>query len=178
MAIRTVEPNEVHQELQQGKSVDLVDVRTPLEFAEVHAAGARLVPIDRLDPQAVKDRHNGDPVYLICRSGTRSKQAAERLEAVGVNAAVVAGGTEAWERAGLPVERQRVVSLERQVRLGAGLIVLLGVVLGVLVSPWFLLISGFVGAGLIFAGATDWCGMGMLLAKMPWNRRYGCERES
>jgi rhodanese-related sulfurtransferase len=178
MSIQTIEPQEVEQQRRQGKPVELVDVRTPVEFAEVHAAGARLLPIDRLDAGAMKKGRNGEPVYLICKSGKRSTEAAERLEAAGLNVAVVSGGTEAWVQAGLPVERQRVISLERQVRLGAGLLVLLGVVLGALVSPWFLLLSGFVGAGLIFAGATDWCGMAMVLAKMPWNRKYDCDREA
>jgi hypothetical protein len=79
----------------------------------------------------------------------------------------------AWERAGLPMVRgaRGSISLERQVRIGAGTLVLAGVVMGWLIHPAFFGFSAFVGAGLVFAGVTDWCGMGMLLAKMPWNQR-------
>jgi hypothetical protein len=63
------------------------------------------------------------------------------------------------------------MSLERQVRIAAGSLVLLGVALGAFVSQWLYGLSAFVGAGLVFAGLTDTCGMGMLLARMPWNRR-------
>jgi hypothetical protein len=89
------------------------------------------------------------------------------------NAVVVEGGTIAWSDAGLPVERAavKVMSLERQVRIGAGSLVLTGVLLAIFVHPYFLALSGFVGGGLVFAGITDWCGMGLLLAKAPWNNR-------
>ncbi|HJZ53542.1 MAG TPA: YgaP-like transmembrane domain, partial [Gemmataceae bacterium] len=83
----------------------------------------------------------------------------------------VEDGTPAWERAGGPVVRgKKAVSLERQVRIAAGLLVLLGVVLALTIDPWFVLVSGFIGAGLVFAGVTDTCGMGLLLARMPWNQ--------
>jgi len=105
-------------------------------------------------------------------SGKRSQQAREKLAAAGCeDLSVLEGGGSAWEAAGFPVERGRaVMSLERQVRVAAGLLVLLGVILGTTVHPGFLGISAFVGAGLTFAGLTDWCGMGMLLAKAPWNQ--------
>jgi DUF2892 family protein len=83
----------------------------------------------------------------------------------------VEGGTPACERAGLAVKRgRRVMSLERQVRIAAGALAAAGTLLSALVSPWFLVVPGFVGCGLVFAGVTDWSGMGMLLARMPWNR--------
>ena len=86
---------------------------------------------------------------------------------------VVTGGTLAWQEAGLPVERGtvKVISLERQVRIAAGSLVVIGVVLAKLVNPWFIGLSAFVGAGLVFAGITDFCGMGLLLARLPWNSR-------
>src|SRR5208282_4038589 len=89
---------------------------------------------------------------------------------------VVAGGTLAWEDAGLPVvcSASTVISLERQVRIAAGLLVLAGVLLARFVHPWFIGLSAFVGAGLVFAGITDYCGMGLLLAKLPWNQKSGC----
>jgi rhodanese-related sulfurtransferase len=159
-----------------GLPVDLIDVRTPLEYAEEHAEGARLVPLDELDPRVVMAEREGsadDPLFMICKSGNRSVKAVEKFRQAGFNnVASVEGGTDAWEQAGLPVVRnKKVVSLERQVRIGAGLLVLLGVVLGLHVHPAFFGLAAFVGAGLMFAGITDWCGMGLLLAKMPWNRR-------
>ena len=152
--------------------VDLVDVRTPGEFAALHADAARLAPLDRLDPAAVAaGRRNGATIYLICKAGKRAATAAEKFHAAGIdNVAVVEGGTDAWLAAGLPVVRGKgVISLERQVRIAAGLLVLTGAVLAITVHPWFIGLSAFVGAGLAFAGITDTCGMAMLLSRMPWN---------
>lgn len=167
MTVPTVTPRRLAELRAAGDAADLIDVRTPVEFREVHAEGARNVPLDRLDPAAVRG-----PVYVICKSGGRGRQACERLLAAGVaGVANVEGGTLAWADAGLPVVRGRkAVSLERQVRIAAGALVLLGVVLGWLVEPAFLGLAAFVGAGLVFAGVTDTCGMGLLLARMPWNR--------
>ena len=132
-------------------------------------------PLDRLDPAAVMQARNGikdEPLYLICRSGSRGRQACEKFLAAGfTNVINVEGGTLACVEAGLPVVRgKKAISLERQVRIAAGSLVLLGVLLGWLVHPAFLGLSAFVGAGLVFAGITDTCGMGMMLARMPWNQ--------
>jgi rhodanese-related sulfurtransferase len=173
MTATTISPAEL-AELTKNGEVDLIDVRTPAEFEEVHVAFARNVPLDRLDPRTVCDgRDPGRPLYFICRTGSRGQKACEKFEAAGfANVVNVEGGTQACDGAGLPVVRGRkTISLERQVRIAAGLLVLLGVVLGVLVHPAFLGLAGFVGAGLVFAGLTDTCGMGMMLARMPWNRR-------
>jgi rhodanese-related sulfurtransferase len=149
-------------------------VRTPMEYQELHVVHARNVPLDRLDPGAVMQARNGsqEPLYVICRSGSRGRQACEKLIAAGhTNVVNVEGGTLACAEAGLPVVRgKKMISLERQVRIAAGSLVLLGVLLGWLVHPAFLGLSAFVGAGLVFAGVTDTCGMGMLLARMPWNQ--------
>jgi rhodanese-related sulfurtransferase len=146
----------------------LIDVRTPMEYRGVHADGVELMPLDRFDAEALpKD----EPVYLICKSGSRSRQAAQKLAAAGGRPVVVEGGTDAWVAAGLPhTVGQAGMSLERQVRIAAGSLVLIGVVLGFVLHPAFFGLSGFVGAGLVFAGVTDTCGMGLMLAKMPWNR--------
>jgi rhodanese-related sulfurtransferase len=167
-----------------GRDFELVDVRTPAEFEEVHAEGARLMPLDKLDATTLKQQlggGNGDgrAVYLICRSGDRSKRAADQLTGQGLeNVYVVEGGTQAWEAAGLAVKRGRkTISLERQVRIGAGSLVITGVLLGWLVHPLLYLLSAFVGAGLVFAGVTDTCGMAMMLAKMPWNQRSSCDTD-
>jgi rhodanese-related sulfurtransferase len=153
----------------------LIDVRTPVEYREVHAEPARSVPLDRLDPRAVMEARNGskdEPLYTICRSGSRGAQACEAFHAAGyTNVVNVEGGTLAWDKAGLPVVRGRkAVSLERQVRIAAGSLVVLGTALGAFVHPAFLGLAVFVGAGLVFAGVTDTCGMGMMLARMPWNK--------
>ena len=169
MSVPAVTPRRLAELRAAGEAAELIDVRTPAEFREVHAAGARNVPLDRLDPAAFR---GAGPVYVICQSGGRGRQACEKLLAAGVaDVANVEGGTRAWADAGLPVVRgKKAVSLERQVRIAAGSLVLAGTALGWLVDPAFLGLSAFVGAGLVFAGVTDTCGMGLLLARMPWNK--------
>jgi len=164
-----LDPQSVREAHAAGK-VRLIDVRTPAEFGEVHIAGSTLMPLDRLDPAEITG-----PAVLVCRSGKRAEQARQKLAAAGCeHLAVLEGGVTAWEQAGLPVQRGKaVLSLERQVRIAAGLLVLTGVGLGTWVHPGFYGLAAFVGAGLTFAGITDWCGMAMLLAKMPWNQRSG-----
>jgi rhodanese-related sulfurtransferase len=176
MTVQTISPHELQQRRQQGRVGDLIDVRTPVEYSEIHVEGARLMPLDTLDASALAQERNGEPLYVICRSGGRAAKAYEKLQAAGVKELYsVEGGTLAWERAGLPVVRgAKVVSLERQVRIAAGLLVLIAVALGWLVHPAFLGLAAFVGAGLVFAGVTDTCGMGLLLARMPWNRVKDC----
>jgi rhodanese-related sulfurtransferase len=175
MPLKTISPSELKVLLDDGGTIDLVDVRTPLEYSEVHAQPARLISLDQLDPRAILQARNGkdDPIYFICRSGSRGAKACEKFIAAGFDHVFnVEGGTLAWEQAGLPVVRgQKVISLERQVRIVAGALVLTGVILGWFVHPIFFGLSAFVGAGLIFAGVTDFCGMGLLLARMPWNRQ-------
>lgn len=175
MAVATITPKQLFEISQGGQSVELLDVRTPAEYREVHATLARCMPLDRLDPKAVMDARNGardQPLYVICRSGKRGQTACEQFQAAGFSQVVnVEGGTMAWEQAGLPVARgKKTIALERQVRIAAGALVVAGTLLGAFVSPYFLILSGFVGAGLVFAGVTDTCGMAMLLAKMPWNQ--------
>lgn len=168
----TITPQELNQKIANGSRVDLIDVRTPVEFREVHVTIARNVPLDQLDPQAIAASHGQEePLYVICRSGSRGKQACEKLAATGLKVFNVDGGTKAWDEAGLPVIRgKKTISLERQVRIAAGFLALLGAVLAMTVNQYWAGLSAFVGAGLMFAGITDTCGMGMLLAKMPWNQ--------
>jgi rhodanese-related sulfurtransferase len=171
---QTITPQELAQlRKDSGQRIELIDVRTPVEFREVHVDFARNVPLDQLDPAAIRAEHSGsaEPLYVICRSGSRGRQACEQLAAAGLNVVNVEGGTSAWDAAGLPVVRgQKAISLERQVRIAAGFLVLLGAVLALTVHPYFIGLSAFVGAGLLFAGITDTCGMGMILARMPWNQ--------
>jgi rhodanese-related sulfurtransferase len=168
----TITPAELARLRSSGKPVQLIDVRTPAEFAEVHVDFARNVPLDQIQPEALMSGGNGEALYVICRSGNRGKQACQKLEAAGLNVVNVEGGSLAWEAAGLPVVRgtRKVISLERQVRIAAGFLVLVGAVLGMVVHPYFAGLSAFIGAGLMFSGITDTCGMAMVLARMPWNQ--------
>ena len=173
--VDTITPAVLAETLRRGESFDLLDVRTPAEYGEAHVDGARNVPLDRLDPKAIAAERAGRPgtLYVVCKSGGRSRQACEKLLAAGLTAvASVEGGTAACETAGLRLIRGRkAMSLERQVRICAGAIVVLGVALAWFTqTPAWTLLSGFIGAGLVFAGITDTCGMGMMLAKMPWNQ--------
>jgi rhodanese-related sulfurtransferase len=170
---RDITAAEVSARLRDGESVQIVDVRFAGEYAGGRIAGARPMPLAEL----AKRHHEFDretPIVLVCVTGQRSTRARDQLERLGfTNVASMTGGMRAWTVAGLPVERDARApwALERQVRIAAGGLVLLGVGLGWFVHPLFLGLSAFVGAGLVFAGVTDWCGMGLLLARAPWNRR-------
>jgi len=173
MAIATISPRELNDRIQAGGKVDLIDVRTPAEYREVHVHVAKNYPLESFDAGAVLAQHPGtNPLYVICRSGSRGKQACEKLLAAGCTHAVnVEGGTVACEQAGVEVVHgKKTLSLERQVRICAGFMAFTGGVLGMLVHPYFSGIAAFVGAGLMFAGITDTCGMAMILARMPWNQ--------
>jgi rhodanese-related sulfurtransferase len=175
MNTNTISPQQLQELQQTGTAVELIDVRSPVEYREVHVEFARNVPLDQLDPAAVIQARNGagdQPLYVVCRSGARGEKACEQFLSAGfANVINVDGGTMACEHAGLPLVRgKKTISLERQVRIAAGSLVFLGAILGWLIHPAFLGLSAFVGAGLVFAGITDTCGMGMILAKMPWNR--------
>ena len=171
--MKTISPSELEKLLTIQPSSPVIDVRTPMEFAEVHVPQAQNIPLDELKPGSLplpKDQ----PLYLLCRTGQRATKAAEKFASQGFSQAIVIeGGTLAWIEANLPVTRSavKVISLERQVRIAAGALVLLGVLLGWFVHRAFFGLPAFVGAGLMFAGITDFCGMGLLLAKMPWNKR-------
>ena len=161
--------------VSSGKRIELIDVRTPVEYREIHVEIARNEPLDRIDPKAIQAARSGsasEPLYVICRSGARGKQACEKLIAAGAtNVINIEGGTTACVEAGVPVVRgKKAISLERQVRIAAGSMVFVGAVLGFFVHPYWVGLSAFVGAGLVFAGITDTCGMGMVLAKLPWNQ--------
>ena len=173
MPVKSVSPHELHQRRQSGDSLHIVDVRTPREYAQVRVEGARLLPLGQMDPVVHLAQARLQPVFVLCHSGARAERTCAELEKAGFEQVFhVQGGILAWEQAGLPVTRSVVqsISLERQVRMVIGSLVLLGVLLGWLVNPAGYALSAMMGAGLIFAGLTDWCGMAMLVAKMPWNR--------
>ena len=161
-------------EIAGSPGIRLVDVRTPAEFATLRISGFMNVPFERLNPEALKSTLGTDsPIYCLCQTGTRSQFVAARLRAAGFRRVVhVDGGTNAWLAEALPVVHgeRSVISLERQVRIAAGALVLLGTLAGVFIHPAGYWLAGFIGAGLAYAGVTNFCGMSMLLARMPWNQ--------
>jgi len=169
MTITTLSPTAARAAIQAGAL--LVDIRGADEFARERIPGAINLPLEQIDALPAADR----PVIFHCRSGMRTAANAARLAiaAKGAPAHIVDGGIDAWRKAGLAtlVDRARPIEVMRQVQLVAGGLVLTGVLLGAFVNPAFLGLAGFVGAGLMFAGATGWCGMATLLRAMPWNRR-------
>jgi glyoxylase-like metal-dependent hydrolase (beta-lactamase superfamily II) len=166
----TIAPRELQTLLDREPAPLLLDVRSGLEFEGEHIDGARLIPLDQLDART-DDIPEGADVVVVCRTGVRATVAAETLVRAGRRARVLEGGMNAWRRARLPVrEGRKRLPVDRQVQLIAGGMVLAGVTLGVTVSPWFLAVAAFFGAGLTFAGATGTCGLALLLMKMPWNR--------
>jgi rhodanese-related sulfurtransferase len=174
--MNTITPQRLNELMQGNSKIDLIDVRTPIEYASSHASGARLIPLHRLDVPSVlttRAASKNDPVYLICKSGARAKRAREKFEHANFpHAVIVEGGTEAWASAGLPLQCcSRRMSMERQTRIGAGTLVLTGAALGAFVHPAFFGLCALVGTGLVFAGVTDICLMSMLFARMPWNER-------
>jgi rhodanese-related sulfurtransferase len=175
-----IQAREVHDQIQSGGRIVLIDVRTPVEHEEMHIAGSHLMSLDQLDPAAVKQVGTGAAsCVLICRSGKRAEQAAEKLQAAGCgNLRILDGGVLGWEAAGLPLEHssRNRLPLMRQVQLIIGLLAVTGSVLALTVHKNFALLPAFLGAGLTMAGATGWCGLAILLSKMPWNK-VGCGGE-
>lgn len=169
-SIRRTSPAEVSP---IASEVLLLDVRTPAEFRQAHVAGSVLHPLSDLDPAVVAEwARDKAGCVVVCRSGGRASQAAGKLAAAGITQLqILEGGVSAWEKAGLPLERgETAISLERQVRIVAGALALTGALLAYFVHPGWGALPAFVGAGLMFAGITDWCGMGQILGRMPWNR--------
>ena len=154
----------------------VIDVREPSEFNSIHISGSHLMPLSKLE--TFYDQLDGSiPIYLVCKTGSRARQAANKLcdylRKDGVpNINVLQGGLVAWEQAGFPLERQAssIWSMDRQVRLTAGLLILTGISLAYTISPFWIYLSAFVSLGMVLSAVTDSCGMALMLAKMPWNR--------
>ncbi|APE07885.1 MULTISPECIES: rhodanese-like domain-containing protein [Rhodococcus] len=176
----TVDPNSLHESIDSGKNVRIIDVRTPGEFESVHIPGAYNVPLDLLREH--RDEfcaHFDENVVLVCRSGQRAGQAEETLRDAGLfNLHILEGGMLGWEAAGLPVNRgAERWDLERQVRLVAGSLVLSSV-LGSIAVPKLKWLAAGIGGGLTFAALSNTCAMGMLLSKLPYNRGASCDAQS
>ena len=175
---RVIAPGDLARLLRERPDTRLLDVRTPGEFEAEHIPGAYNVPLDTLAEHAPEIRAGvSAPVVLVCRSGQRARKAEEALAATGMgNLHVLDGGTTAWAADGRPVNRGTPrMSLESQVRIAAGTLAATGGLLALFVNPLFAAVPAFVGSGLIFAGVTDTCAMGMLIAKLPYNRPASCD---
>lgn len=170
--VQTIHPEELERLRMSDEAVEIVDVCTPSEFAEVRLAGARNLPMDSPQLERFMAARLGtpcDPAYIICKGGVRSAKVCDRY--AGANLVSVEGGTVLWSKLGLPIVRDvKGISLERQVRIVAGGIVVLASSLGVAIHPYFGLVSAMIGAGLMTAGVTNSCAMAMALEKLPWNK--------
>lgn len=167
MTLPTISPAQAKALLDQGAR--LIDIRDADEHRRQAIPGAANMPLSALEPVS------GHPAVIWhCRTGMRTAANAQQLAAMSACPGyILEGGINGWRSAGLPIKADAKAPLEimRQVQIIAGLLILLGVVLSLTVAHAFVLLSGFVGAGLLMAGATGWCGMARLLALMPWNRR-------
>jgi len=173
MTIKNISPGDALQLISQGAI--LFDIREPADYAREHIAAARQLPLSTLAQGAdVLTLNAQDTVIFHCQSGMRSAQNAEKLASVAAPAitCLMEGGINAWKQQGLAVvtDRSQPLPIMRQVQMAAGSLVLIGVILGYIATPGWFLLSGLVGAGLLFAGISGHCGMATLLAKMPWNR--------
>lgn len=152
------------------REVTVIDVREPMEYASGHIANSLNVPLSRITKADLPP----GPLVLVCQSGNRSSKAQASLQQLGHPHPVsdLLGGFPSWQQAGLPVGKFKnaPLPLMRQVQITAGSLVLIGVLLSQLLAPGWIWLSGFVGAGLMFAGITGFCGMARLLAAMPWNK--------
>jgi len=157
---------------KNNPSVDFINVCTPAEYKEKHIRGVRSVPLDEIEKH-IQEFSDKRTIYVHCRSGRRGVAAIEKLSSLGVKAELVnvEGGIMAWEEAGFETGKLTSrISLMRQTFIAAGALVVLTQVLALTVSSIWAVLTGLVGAGLLIAGLTGWCGMTMLLAKMPWNK--------
>ena len=168
----TISPSDAHALLREGKA-RLVDVREPDELAAIRIPGAEVAPLSVIDWMRIPPASEEQPIIFTCRSGKRTDANSDALQALARGPArQLEGGIAAWSDAGLPVIREsRAMPIFRQIQICAGLLVLLGTVGGMFWPP-LLWISVFVGAGLTFAGVTGFCGLGLLLAAMPWNKQH------
>ena len=170
----SIAPRELRRLLAEGGPAQLLDVRTPAEFAGAHVPGAKLIPLDELDPASFARQRGGEeiPVYVLCQSGGRARKAIERLERAGIRDCVlVEGGTQGWIDAGLRVNRgqSHVLPLMRQVQIIVGFISVSGAVLALAVNPLFAIVPLVMGCGLLFAAITGTCGLALLLVYCPRN---------
>jgi len=151
-----------------------LDVRSPAEFEAAHIDGSRLAPLGSLHVEEIREAFDvTQPIHVVCESGARAAQAVRKFDDAGLDSGVVlAGGIQAWQAQAFSLNLgKETMGLERQVRITAGLMIVVGALLGFFVNPLWHILPAFIGAGLTLAGLTNTCAMGMLIAKMPWNQR-------
>lgn len=173
-----ISPQQLQAIRDEGRNITLIDVRTVPEYHAGHVAGAKHVPVDELNAQAIAaneqfaEAGHDQPLYLTCQTGPRAQRAAEQLYAAGYrNLTLVEGGMQAWEKAGLPMQRiGKAISLERQVQIALGMLLALKVLFGFTIHELFFAAIALVAVGLVVAGATNWCGLTRLMALLPWNQ--------
>lgn len=167
--LTTIQPKDAFERVQAG-TAKIIDIRDTAEYAEVFIKGAQLVPLSIIQQHPL-GTEDGKELIFTCRSGKRTEAARPVLEQlVTGSASILDGGLQGWEKAGLPLNRmpKQALPMFRQIQIAAGSLILLGVFGSAIWHPLYLL-TAFVGAGLVFAGITGYCGMGILLSKMPWN---------
>lgn len=172
--MQSITTHELKSLLHQVHADDtlVIDVRTPAEYQGEHILGTTNIPLDRIEKHVEKLR-GYEHVYVHCASGNRSTQACNKLTQLGLeNLVNVQGGIAAWKREGFQTIAKDSVPLpvDQQTQIAIGSFVLTGVLLGSLVNPWFIALSAFMGAGLIYAGTSGTCTMALLIARMPWNQ--------
>lgn len=170
----TLKARELRQRIERGERLQLIDVRSPREYDEGHLPGTVNMPVEQVEAR-LSDLHPHDPMVLVCQSGRRAEMCRGLLERHRDDLIVLEGGTNAWKEEGLPIVKTVATRLPlmRQVQIGAGALALTGAALGYFVDPRWNFLAMFVGAGLFVAGTTGFCGMAVLLAKMPWNKATG-----
>jgi rhodanese-related sulfurtransferase len=154
-----------------------LDVREPDEYTQGHIASSALLPLAQVDPVVVSRMlRGGRRCIVVCKAGMRAQKAAQFLSASGItNLSVLDGGMDAWIAAGLPVRKGKGgITIQSQTRTIAGGMILVGSLLGMFVDKNWVYLAAFAGCGLMVAGLTGWCGMSILLSKMPWNRNQAC----
>lgn len=173
--MREISPEEFKDSLVKesgNKDVDFINVCTQAEYQEKHIKGVRSVPLDTLQNH-LSEFTGKRAVYVHCQGGSRGRKATQLLEELGVTADLVnlEGGLMAWSSANLPTESfTHRMPLMRQVMLTAGIIIVASITLTLTVDPAFIFIALFIGAGEMFSGITGWCGLSLLLERMPWNK--------
>jgi len=172
MTTAAISVEEAYEKIRQG--VPVVDVRTPAEFRASHIQSAINLPLDKLSVDLIPEEIKQKEFFVVCQAESRSAAAREKLSRyLGSIVKNIDGGMNAWVARKFPVESEgahcSVMSIERQVRIGAGSLVVLGILLSWFVSGSWIALSFFVGLGLIFSGVTNTCGMAIVLGKMPWN---------
>lgn len=168
-------PVTVEQLQPRLEQLTIIDVRSPGEYASGHIPGAHNIPLDQLDRAlpALRAAAEHGELVVVCASGNRSQSACEQLTAAGITALTLTGGTSAWTQGGHPLNRpagaRAVWAMDRQVRLTAGSLVLLGLLADIALpgARWF---SAAIGAGLVYSALSNTCAMGNLLGKLPYNR--------